>query len=172
MKRLEGKRQMSSSNTIKQLVKEHELTMDQQQKLVCCLIWAFLLDRNWDSAEEFIKWYPLEAAQSDPIWFLKECWLHAKEKKAVELPKIAPATFLWEKRQIYRRYILFYHCSEDREKSGITGRWKKKPGKPEDRKPEDRKPEVRRQKTEARSLPIDCDIASINFMPMTAYYYP
>ena len=67
--------------------------------------------------EKYIHCYPKEAVTSERelFLFLTDCWLYATENKAIKLPNIAPEMFLWEKRQIYRKYILYYHCSTDGE---------------------------------------------------------
>lgn len=125
---------------------EHcELSFEYQLKLNIRLIWACLLDKNWSQAEQILYAYPLEmlTEESTLLHFLYGCWLEGTEETeiaSVHFSGILPVThprswtlaahlltthlepswydraFLWEKRQLYRQLILYYHCCNDHDK--------------------------------------------------------
>lgn len=107
-------------------------------------VWALLLEKEWERAEEILKQYPLETLnqESSPLHFLFGCWLLATEGKEIALihfsgvqERAYPPTwsllshyllgkidlkkgwitkaFFWEKIELFRQLILFYHCAEE-----------------------------------------------------------
>ncbi|WP_068468272.1 serine/threonine-protein kinase PknD [Candidatus Protochlamydia phocaeensis] len=127
------------------VLEQCELSFDSQLRLNCKRIWAYLLEKNWQSAGEIIYVYPVELLNQDStlLHFLYGCWLQGTEGKEMAhihftglLPVSYPRTwtlashflienlpenwldkaFLWEKRQLYRQLILYYHCSGEEDK--------------------------------------------------------
>jgi serine/threonine protein kinase len=99
------------------LSKKCDLSNEQHQTFVCYLLWAALLKKNWDVAKELIEDYSIANIPSEHFKFLKDCWLHVTQASySPQLPLITNEDFLWEKRQKYRYYILYYSCTEDESK--------------------------------------------------------
>ena len=118
-----------------------DLPYDALLRLNIRTIWAYLQEKNWDRASEFLYTYPLELlnAGTSPLHFLYGCWLQATEGKEIATVHFsglfhAPyprswnlashyltndlqqrdwlgKAFLWEKRQLYRQLSLYYHCT-------------------------------------------------------------
>lgn len=122
-----------------------KLTKEEQTELDCFSLWAFFLQKDWDSAGKIFTSYPLEklAKENSFLFFLYGCWLNVTEGEEIakihfagSLPTTYPRTwtlashylsgllpknwnkqaFLWEKRELYLQLALFYHCIDDTEK--------------------------------------------------------
>lgn len=102
-------------------------------------IWALLLKGNLKEAGDLLEKYSFDEKlnETSPFYFLFGCFLFATEGKEIGLAHFAAAsdlpyppttTFLshflrnqidlkkllfWERIQLYRQLILFYHCTED-----------------------------------------------------------
>ncbi|MCE2983257.1 MAG: serine/threonine-protein kinase PknD [Parachlamydia sp.] len=103
-------------------------------------IWDCLLQNKWEKAGELLHKFPVEILHTDStiIHFLYGCYLRATEEKNIAdiqfnglLPVNTPRSwtlasheligtlppswhskaFLWEKRQLYRQLVLYYHCA-------------------------------------------------------------
>lgn len=113
------------------------------------LIWAYLLEKNWQKASEVIEKYPIEILNkgNTPLHFLYGCLLQATEGKEMAMIHFTglfhgayprswnlasheligelfqhgwfEKAFLWEKRQLYRQLSLYYHCSGEEEQSQL-----------------------------------------------------
>lgn len=121
-------------------LKQHIFMSESHLLVDCYVIWAYLLDKNWNAAGVLLQSYRLEQLMQEttPLYFLYGCWLYAVEGKEIAFVHFSsilevtyPRTwtllshfinkkeeekewlqkaFLWEKRQLYRQYMLFYHC--------------------------------------------------------------
>lgn len=110
------------------------------------LIWAYLLDRNWTAASEWLQTYPLEllSQETSLLHFLYGCWLEVTEGKDIstihfsgvlEVPYPRTWTlsssflsgkinqeginklFLWERKQLYRQLALFFYCTAENDQA-------------------------------------------------------
>jgi hypothetical protein len=97
--------------TVNHLIMQHDLETQELAKLDAYLIWAYLLDKNWTDAGKILNWYLKKRDMLESLQFLYDCWLFATEGTPFSLPKINPDLFLWEKRELYNKYILFYNLS-------------------------------------------------------------
>ncbi|WP_059358657.1 protein kinase domain-containing protein [Parachlamydia acanthamoebae] len=100
--------------TAKSLIKRHELQPEHQLKLIHLKIRAYFQDRQWDLAEELLQQHFNETHADYP--FLMSCLRHMREDVPSGVSKIREEMSLWEKRQIYRDYILFFQCVQDAKK--------------------------------------------------------
>lgn len=126
--------------TLNQLSR-HRFTLDQSIQLDCYQIWTLLLEKNLDTSAKELSHYPkkLYDRKANSINFLYGCWIGAKKGKnkalnhfalipkqnrteswrilieSLEKPQLKNKTKLhtWEKRRLYRRLSLFYHCIKD-----------------------------------------------------------
>lgn len=59
------------------------LSFEEQIRLHFYIIWAYLLDKNWQAAGKILYTYPIEllSKESTPLHFLYGCWLQATEGK-------------------------------------------------------------------------------------------
>lgn len=110
------------------------------------MIWMLLMEKNWKKAGELLYSYPIEWLNkgSTFLHFLYGCWLQATEGQEMAilhfkglLPVPYPRSwnlaahyltgelahqgweeqaFYWEKKELYKSLVLFYHCSEEEEK--------------------------------------------------------
>ena len=98
-------------STINHLIDQHQLTAQEIIILDTYLVWAYLIDRNWDKAGAILKWHSEKNTKSEKLEFLNQCWLYATKGITFELNPINTNMFDWEKQQLYSRYILFYKIS-------------------------------------------------------------
>lgn len=65
--------------------KQLPLSMEAQQKVDECTIWAYLLNKNWVAAGELLHHYPIEVLSQDTslLHFLYGCWLYVTEGKDI-----------------------------------------------------------------------------------------
>ncbi|MBS0654621.1 MAG: protein kinase [Verrucomicrobia bacterium] len=129
------------------LLRGHTLSAEQQMQLDCYQIWAWLLQNELDKAASLLKRYPFRrhTLQEHPLHFLYGCWIAAKRGKAkaltyfsrfqklklsttwesfllliledTRLDSYLKESFMWERRRIFRRAILFYHCTGEHKKT-------------------------------------------------------
>jgi serine/threonine-protein kinase len=66
-------------------IKTWPLTTEGQLRMRSYLIWAYLLDRNWTAADEWLHTYPLEqlSQETSLLHFLYGCWLEVTEGKDI-----------------------------------------------------------------------------------------
>lgn len=131
-----------------QQLKNFLIHPEDQLRVDCCCIWAYLAEMNWPAAEEVLHHYSLEQLTHEGTYlhFLYGCWLYVSEGKDIAFIHFAsifevayprswtlfshfvngkPGTkqlwlqkaFMWEKRQLYSQFELFYHCAGDEERS-------------------------------------------------------
>jgi len=125
-----------------QLLSQSQLTFESQIKLTIRKVWAYLMEGNLPLAGETLHSYSFDVLNSDAtlLHFLYGCWLQATESNEIAMihfsgifPRPYPhswnlgtffllnqlpekwdtVAFWWEKRQLYRQLILFYHCSKN-----------------------------------------------------------
>lgn len=119
---------------------EHaELSFEDRLRLNCRRVWAYLLDKNWQDAGNLLYTYSVETLNknSSLLHFLYGCWLQVTEGAEIANvhfagvnPVMFPRTwtlgarfltnnlskdsyekaFMWEKRQLCKQLILYYHC--------------------------------------------------------------
>jgi eukaryotic-like serine/threonine-protein kinase len=65
--------------------KQWPLTPEAQMKMSCYAIWAHLLDKNWEAADELLHTYPIEllSQETSLLHFLYGCWLEMTEGKEI-----------------------------------------------------------------------------------------
>jgi eukaryotic-like serine/threonine-protein kinase len=68
-------------HAIEEKLEDKELAFDKQLKFNIRIIWAYLLENNWEKAAEIIERYPFELInkESTPLYFLYACLLQATE---------------------------------------------------------------------------------------------
>lgn len=68
-----------------QRLKKHTLSPLSQLRIDCCVIWAYLWDKNWAAAEELLHRYTLEQLTQETtlLHFLYGCWLYVTEGKDI-----------------------------------------------------------------------------------------
>lgn len=127
-------------------IKSYSVDKSGSIYLESAMIWTYLIEKQWEKAENMLHKYPLEDLSKDStlLHFLTGCWLYISEGKDIAyahfsgimevsyprtwtlfthflLEKITheqrwhQKAFLWEKRQLYRQAVLFYHCSGNNE---------------------------------------------------------
>jgi serine/threonine-protein kinase len=126
-----------------------ELNFDARLRFNLRHIWALLLEKKWEQAEEAMYAYPIEMLnkESTPLHFLYGCWLDGTEGKEMAMIHFMgllhvtyprswtlashelmgdllkrgwfDKAFLWEKRQLYRQLSLFYHCAGEEHQSQL-----------------------------------------------------
>jgi serine/threonine protein kinase len=128
-----------------QNINSDDLSFESKLQLDIRLIWSYLLENQWQKAGEVFYSYPVELLNTETtaLHFLYGCWLQATEGKEMAdihftglLPVTYPRTwtlashylintlppnwfekaFLWEKRELYRHLILYYHSANQLEK--------------------------------------------------------
>lgn len=126
---------------------DYEMKTEDRLQLNCLIIWAHLLDSQWEMAGSLIHDYSYELISQETtlLHLLYGCWLFVTEGKEIANAHFSGVldvsyprswtllshiingkivenrgwflrAFLWEKRQLYRQLVLFYHCIGDKEK--------------------------------------------------------
>lgn len=62
-----------------------ECSNEERLRIDCYLIWAHLLENDWDGAGEILQKYPLEelSEETSLLYFLYGCWLYVNEGKEI-----------------------------------------------------------------------------------------
>ncbi len=140
-------RQINLVHLAMQALEHCELSFDARLRFNTRRIWALLWDKNWQQAGEIIYAYPVELLnkESTPLHFLYGCWLQGTEGREMAMIHFMglfhvtyprswtlasheligdllqrdwlDKAFLWEKRQLYRQLVLYYHCAGEEQLS-------------------------------------------------------
>lgn len=66
-------------------IKSKEISKEIQLQIDCCNIWAYLLEKDWESAGQIFHKYEVEQLMLEltPLHFLYGCWLGATESREI-----------------------------------------------------------------------------------------
>lgn len=143
MERAIGVGNPATIHLIAQSLVDKDLPAQVRTQIDAFRIWAYLIEHNWYEAGEILQRYPVEqlTEETSILYFLYGCWLYVTEVKVIadihfsailDIPQPRSwslfshfyknetklrhwvlSAFLWEKRQLYRQYMLFYSCAGD-----------------------------------------------------------